>query len=337
MAQALDLKKALVGALVAHAALIAAIGARRPSPAPRASDAGATSSVEIDVEPEAERAGPSPAVHAASGGTALARSTARSTAIAGRSGDVRETPASPSEPVGRDEESGVASDGWSFWTVTTVAGTAGGTAARDLGMRAGGGNATMRSAVDGVIGRDAPANAPGEGAMASVQRGVDLHDREVGLGAGGPLVGVTRDAVRDGLTASVGHALLEFRTDGTGIVIGVRVLEANAERRAWDDVAARLTESASKKRLRVPPGAKGVAVTVRVESAMKTASAHDAGETSVSVFGIPVKKSRAAHPVHVDVSIPIVSMTLDPTDALLDATTRPVRVVSVWVEDERRL
>lgn len=173
--------------------------------------------------------------------------------------------------------------------------------------------------------------------MASVQRGVDLHDREVGLGAGGPLVGVTRDAVRDGLTASVGHALLEFRTDGTGLVIGVRVLEANAERRAWDDVAAHLAESASKKRLRVPPGAKGVAVTVRVESAMKTASAHDAGETSVSVFGIPVKKSRAAHPVHVDVSIPIVSMGLDPTDALLDATTRPVRVVSVWVEDERRL
>jgi hypothetical protein len=188
-----------------------------------------------------------------------------------------------------------------------------------------------------VIGRDAPASAPGADAMASVQRGVDLRDREVGLGAGGPLVGVTRDAVRDGLTASVGHALLEFRTDGTGLVIGVRVLESNAERRAWDDVAAHLAESASKKRLRVPPGAKGVAVTVRVESAMKTASAHDAGETSVSVFGIPVKKSRAAHPVHVDVSIPIVSMGLDPTDALLDATTRPVRVVSVWVEDERRL
>jgi hypothetical protein len=70
---------------------------------------------------------------------------------------------------------------------------------------------------------------------------------------------------------------------------------------------------------------------------MKTASAHDAREMSLSVFGVPISKSNSEHPVRLDLALPVAGLNLDPTDALLDATTHPQRVVSIWIADERRL
>jgi hypothetical protein len=184
-------------------------------------------------------------------------------------------------------------------------------------------------------GQDAEKDAS-RAAITSVRAALDAHDKDVGLGAGGPLVNATRDAVRSSRAPSVGHATIEVVTDASGVPSTVRVVDASSNMADWEEVAAQLETALKKQRLKVAPGAHGVAVRMRVESALKTASGHDAQEVAVSAFGIPIKKSSAEHPVHVDVALPI-TVNLDPTDALLDATNRAHRVVSVWVEEERRL
>jgi hypothetical protein len=132
------------------------------------------------------------------------------------------------------------------------------------------------------------------------------------------------------------RALLEFTTDQTGLVIGVRVLDTNGDRRAWEDVSEALLQTTRKKPLRVPPGAAGVAVTMQVESKVALPSGHDAGETALSLFGIPLKSSNAEHPIRVDVTS-VVGGNIDLTEALMDATAKPRRVVAAWVTAERRL
>jgi hypothetical protein len=175
-----------------------------------------------------------------------------------------------------------------------------------------------------------------DGAIASVRMGLDAHDRELGLGAAGPLVEATRDAVSFSLVSNVAHALLEFTTDRSGLVVSVRVLDANADRRAWEDVSLALTKSSRDKPLRVPPGAAGVAVTMQVESKVTLPSGHDAGETAFSILGVPLKTSTAEHPIRVDVTS-VLGGNIDPTDALMDAAAKPRRVVLAWVVSERRL
>ena len=172
--------------------------------------------------------------------------------------------------------------------------------------------------------------------MASVRMGLDAHDREVGFRAGGPLVEATREAVSFSLVPNVAHALLEFTTDRSGLVVSVRVLDANADRRAWEDVSVALTKSSRNKPLRVPPGASGVAVTMQVESKVTLPSGHDAGETAFSLFGVPLTTSTADHPIRVDVTT-VVGGNINPTDALMDAAAKPRRVVLAWVVNERRL
>jgi hypothetical protein len=175
------------------------------------------------------------------------------------------------------------------------------------------------------------------GALASVRDALDARDHEIGLGAGGPLVNLARDSVREGLAPNVGHALFELSTDRLGIVVSVRVLDASSDRNAWDDVAKELAKKARAHPLHVPRGANGVAVTLRLDSVVRTKSGHDAGETAISLFGVPVKKSRAAQPVQIDLSIPIISGNIDPTDIVMDATSKPERIVFARVVEERRL
>lgn len=334
MRRPLSLNRALLGALLLHAALFAAFGARSRvrggGGGSVATPIDAPTLAEVELEgPSAEVVAPRAPAEAASP-TQAHRTEARASSAAGaRQGAgapdghddaATSTRGSPADATA----SAPPGEGWTFAPTRA-----------DLGVTPGGTSATMRAAVAATVKGEAPPG--GSAAMASVLDALDDAERVAGRGVGGPLVGVTRDAVREGLTSDFGHATLEFRTDGTGLVVSVRVVDVSADRRAWDDVAQKLVESAKKRRLAVPAGSRGVAVTVRVDSAVKTASNHDAGETSISVFGIPVKKSSAPHPLHVDVAIPMASMNLDPTDALLDATTKPRRVVSVWVESERRL
>jgi TonB family protein len=66
-----------------------------------------------------------------------------------------------------------------------------------------------------------------------------------------------------------GRALLQFDTDGAGLVASVRVLEASSGRAEWNEVASEIAAVARNKPMKVPAGARGVAVTLEVTSALK--------------------------------------------------------------------
>ena len=118
--------------------------------------------------------------------------------------------------------------------------------------------------------------------------------------------------------------------------VKVRVLDASSDREAWDELRDALFERARRKPLRVPGGANGVLVTMQVDSKVKLPSGHDAGEKELSILGIPIQKSAADHPIRVDVTN-VVGGNIDLTDALMDATAKPRRVVAVRVLGEERL
>jgi hypothetical protein len=93
---------------------------------------------------------------------------------------------------------------------------------------------------------------------------------ELGLVPGSALAPLARDLVSRSSTPTVSHALLEFDTDGAGLVASVHVLDASSGRAEWEEVAAQIAADARAKPLTVPSGAKGVAITVEVTSALKT-------------------------------------------------------------------
>ena len=149
-------------------------------------------------------------------------------------------------------------------------------------------------------------------AMRDVLPTFSEHDIELGLFPGGELVTLTRDAVRTSLAPDVGHALLEFRIDGAGLVASVRVLDASSDRSEWDEVAADLAKAARAHPVRVPTGSQGLALTLDVTSAMKTLSGLAPTDSALT------KAMRAIN---------------DPIDSVIDGTSPARRVVAARVVD----
>ncbi len=140
------------------------------------------------------------------------------------------------------------------------------------------------------------------------------RDIALGLIPGGELVTATRDAVHDAPT--MGHALLEFQIDGAGVVASVRVVDASSDRTDWEELAVRLAKATGARTIRVPSGAKGVALTLEVTSAMKNVSGSAPTDKAIT------KALRAIN---------------DPIDAVLDGTGAPQKVVAVRVVDVHTL
>ena len=136
------------------------------------------------------------------------------------------------------------------------------------------------------------------------------RDIELGLAPGGQFVQQTRDAVRSSRTPSFGHAMLEFQTNASGLVVSVRVLEASSDRSAWDEIAAELVSNRRVRPEKVPPGANGIAVTLDVTSAMKTVSGSKTNSGTLEK---------------------IVGAINDPIDTIIDAKNPPQRVVAARV------
>jgi hypothetical protein len=90
------------------------------------------------------------------------------------------------------------------------------------------------------------------------------HDRSVGLGAGGPVVSAARSVLSSPNAPSEGVASYQVITDADGNVTQVRMLDANGD--GWNKLAASLLGTLKGQKLRVPPGARGLSVTVRVEA-----------------------------------------------------------------------
>lgn len=100
---------------------------------------------------------------------------------------------------------------------------------------------------------------------------LDAHDRALGLGRGGP---VAIEARRAAVTAGpeTGRITLVVETDASGRVRSITPAGARPNAAAWRRVIAQLSAALREKRLRVPPGARGLRVTVRVEAREQSVS-----------------------------------------------------------------
>jgi hypothetical protein len=94
--------------------------------------------------------------------------------------------------------------------------------------------------------------------------GLDAHDRELGLGTGGPLVSAAHDAASASIGPDVGSATFEVESDATGRVIAAHVLSASADIAAWNDVARELVRLMGPKTLHAPRDSRGMRTRLRI-------------------------------------------------------------------------
>ncbi len=97
---------------------------------------------------------------------------------------------------------------------------------------------------------------------------IRAHENRNGSLASGPIVAELESTTRH-LAGSPfeGHAVFAFRIDEVGLVVSASVEDVSGDRREWEDVAKATFNALAQKRLRIPPGAKGV--TMRVELTSK--------------------------------------------------------------------
>lgn len=112
---------------------------------------------------------------------------------------------------------------------------------------------------------------------AQLKSSLDAHDTATGSGFGGPVVSAAHSAA-GGVTA-LGWATFDVTTDALGSVTMVRVVDfgGGGDNKSWQGVAKDIHANLGKTKLRVPTGAGGVSVRVRVEASMKLPSGATSG------------------------------------------------------------
>lgn len=96
---------------------------------------------------------------------------------------------------------------------------------------------------------------------------LDAKDTETGSGFGGPVVSVAHATA--GASTAMGYATFDVSTDAFGRVTMVRVVDFGGDGKSWQAMAKDLHASLGGRKLRVPTGAAGVSVRLRIEAAMK--------------------------------------------------------------------
>lgn len=296
------LRWTLVAALAAHAGAAAWAWQRAGEGASQATEVESETATQVDIEIEPSPA-EAPAAPADTEGESVrvpriaARPTATAALAGGAVNEVRQAPAASSEAPPGDGT-------WSFSPTTGGAPSGGGP------LVGGALDAAVRAGVGATVAEDEKRkNDPRRRPMAPFT----ARDVELGLVPGGALVTLARDRVRQSRAPMVSHALLEFDTDGAGIVARVRVLDASSGRSEWDEVAARIAADArARPPMHVPAGASGVAVTLELTSAEKTVN----GGTPTNN---PLTKALGA--------------LTDPVGAMMDSRTPAQRVVAARIVD----
>jgi hypothetical protein len=241
----------LVAALGVHVALALAFATRKP-PMPTAA---AASSSEVDVDFAVEESAPaSPALAAAlpapkSTTTETSTRTATTTATAslGKSSTPTTSEVLTAEPAA------AASGAWS--APIFVAGTP----------------ATMDTRAPASFftlpehGGAAPASTSHGSTTGGLAEGLAEHDASLGLGSGGPVVSAAHAIPVEALVSIDGAGVFDVETDASGHVVSVRVADVTSDDLEWRKVARALQAQLASTTLRVPSGARGVAVRMRVE------------------------------------------------------------------------
>jgi hypothetical protein len=282
---------ALGVALAAHAGAFAWAYVRRPAVLPPATTMEPLD-VTVDVEPPPPAEPPAEATEAPLDPAAVARLDRRAAVVAhtvpgAATGEPTQTPAASSEPATAD----------GTWTFSPGTGSSASVPAGPLG---GGALAeATRAGVAAVVAEETRKDAARQQRLATFSP----HDIQLGLVPGGVLATLSRELVRRSRVPVISHAILQFDTDGAGLVASFRVLDASDGRAEWSEVAAQIAADARARPLAVPNGARGVAVTVEVTSKLKTVNGGDPNASAVSkalgAINDPIGTASAGPPVRV--------------------------------------
>src|SRR5690606_35565940 len=127
----------------------------------------------------------------------------------------------------------------------------------DLGLN---GGIQRAAALGGWLEPEPPRPAPSVGLLVE---GLAQRDAERGLARSSAAIHAGYEAARR--VAPNGIALFDLRTDERGVVLSVTLPSAPSNEAGWERVAQELRELLQQRRLRVPPGAKGLAARLRIE------------------------------------------------------------------------
>lgn len=103
---------------------------------------------------------------------------------------------------------------------------------------------------------------------AQVKAGLDAHEQIVSGGYGGPVVGAAHSAALGFNAPQLGWATIDVETDAKGAVTTVKVVEFGGDP-GWQRVAKDIHGELAGRPLKVPTGANGVHVRVRISADMK--------------------------------------------------------------------
>lgn len=137
---------------------------------------------------------------------------------------------------------------------------------------------------------DAPTEAEAKrSADASLREPAQRRDREVGLGPEAPVLKALGNATTASTAPVTGRAIFVAVADGTGLIIGIDVVECDGARPGWAHAAELARAGLRGTKLHLPSSARRAEMRVEVVSAWKLPSGHDPG-TDVSVFGVQTSK-----------------------------------------------
>jgi hypothetical protein len=147
----------------------------------------------------------------------------------------------------------------------------------------------------------------------------EAAERARGGGTSGPVATAAQQSALGWKAPETGWAIFDVDSDANGVVVRVAIASASGDPAHWQAVRGDLATALQSKRLRVPSGAAGVRVRVRVDAEYRLPSG---AKTTFSPLAYDVDAGHASVKTEFDVS---------------DFGQSPKRFVRATVLDERRL
>ena len=160
------------------------------------------------------------------------------------------------------------------------------------------------------IGRPRTNEESRRAAEAALRAPARARDRELGLGPEGPVLAALGEATSASTAPVQGRAVFLAVTDGTGMIVGIDVVDCDGSRDGWNDAAALARAALKGKKLRLPSTSSGAQMRIEVTSAWKLPSGHDPG-VDMTFFHVPVKKGEGKQSTKVAVLDPIPKLEVD--------------------------
>lgn len=107
-----------------------------------------------------------------------------------------------------------------------------------------------------------------DGAARALRGLASARDRELGLGPEGPAIAALKGATSSSMAPTKGRASFIIRAGGDGLVFAVDLVDSEGGS-GWADAGRLALQSLRGKKVRVPQGARGIAMRIEVRSEMK--------------------------------------------------------------------